>query len=158
MKKPLRDSQLEQLKNISIELAWFELEINENMANGYLDDVLKVTDEEGSYPIVPVLGKERLSLLVERVEAIGGDANVLVKEKNHVSYLIMGATDGTKSHSAAVKPWTGGNPLVSEFVKALKLMGGSVLIPGTDSMSVDMHEHDVAMEDVDLADYKVLTM
>ena len=60
-------ARLEALMKRRLALANFNIEVNENIAAGNVDDVLAVTNAAGEYPVVAALGCEPLSLLVERV-------------------------------------------------------------------------------------------
>lgn len=69
------------------ELNLFETRIDISMSMGLLDDVLTVRDEQGNCPIVVALGEEKLYFLVERVKAIGGCANILIKMGDQVTMI-----------------------------------------------------------------------
>lgn len=57
----------------------FRHEVNLNLANGALSDVdLAVTSDDGGHPVVVALEEERLSVVLGRVRAVGGFANLFV--------------------------------------------------------------------------------
>ena len=58
-------ARLEALMKRRLALANFNIEVNENIAAGNVDDVLAVTNAAGEYPVVAALGCEPVSLLVE---------------------------------------------------------------------------------------------
>lgn len=134
----------------------FEMEVNANIASGSLDDFSWVEDAEGSCPIVVALGEEPLSLLVERITAEDGLANVFVKEGERVSMLVS-TPGGTEVHPGSVdlsnpKEWANGNAPVSEFLDYLRLQKDGVVMPPrlplTNELKLSMLNDDVTMEEV----------
>lgn len=65
--------------------------VNEKIADGDFDSIMKVVDEDGSFPVVTVLSDEPVSILEELVNAIGGRANVFIFDGDNISYM---AVDG----------------------------------------------------------------
>ena len=67
--------------------------VDEKIADGDFDGIMKVVDEDGSFPVVAILSDESVSMLEEQVNAIGGRANVFISgEDGEISYM---AVDGT---------------------------------------------------------------
>lgn len=63
----------------------FRREVDWNLAVGALADVdLPVTDDEGASPVVVAFDDERYSVLLGRVRAVGGYANVFAKGQGGV--------------------------------------------------------------------------
>lgn len=67
--------------------------VDEKIADGDFDGIMKVVDEDGSFPVVAILSDESVSMLEEQVNAIGGRANVFISDEDgEISYM---AVDGT---------------------------------------------------------------
>lgn len=63
----------------------FRREVNHNLAFGALANVdLPVTGDDGCCPVVVALENERLSVVLGRLRAVGGFANLFVKGKGRV--------------------------------------------------------------------------
>lgn len=77
------------------ELDVFRREIDRSLAVGHLADaVLEVVDVEGRSPVVVALEHERLPVLLRRIEAVGGYANVFVKTGSGVRRVSVMDVDG----------------------------------------------------------------
>ncbi|SKU56834.1 Uncharacterised protein [Mycobacteroides abscessus subsp. massiliense] len=67
------------------ELDAFRREVNLNIAFGALADIdLPVTSDDGGFPVVVALGGERLSVVLGRLRAVGGYANLIVRGDGQV--------------------------------------------------------------------------
>jgi hypothetical protein len=63
----------------------FRREVDWNLACGCLAEYeLPVTSDEGGHPVVVAFDSERLSVLLGRIRAVGGYANVFVRGRNGV--------------------------------------------------------------------------
>lgn len=63
----------------------FRREVNSNLAYGVLADVdLPVTNDDGGCPVVVALEDERLSVVLGRLRAVGGFANLFVRGEGRV--------------------------------------------------------------------------
>jgi hypothetical protein len=63
----------------------FRREVNRNLAFGALADVeLPVTSDDGGCPVVVALEEERLSVVLGRLRAVGGFANLFVRGQGRV--------------------------------------------------------------------------
>lgn len=157
MSKELQNSQLMQLAMRYAKLTAFQMSINGNIAEGYLDGLLKVQDDNGDYPIVTALGEEPLSLLIERCQAIGGNANIFVLADKGVRY-ITAQTDGPESvEEDAVdlsdpEQWENGNADISVFVDLLLREKKPIKLPGSLPCSLDMYKADVKLKKDEDAD------
>lgn len=75
-------------EEISHRLDQFRSEINYNLALGILaNEQLPVVDDRGEVPVVAALGGERLAVLLRRVAAVGGYANVFIDNGDAVRVL-----------------------------------------------------------------------
>lgn len=63
--------------------------INEKIANGDFDDIMKIVDEDGSFPVVTMLSDDSLSMLEEHLKPFGGRANVFIFDGDRISYLAL---------------------------------------------------------------------
>lgn len=160
MSNVLQNSQLTQLTKRYAKLSIFQMLIDEDIGEGYLDNLLKIQDDNGDYPIITALGVEPLSLLVERCQAIGGDANIFVLTHKGVRY-ITAHTDGPRSvDEIAVdlsdfEQWKNGNADISAFIDVLLREGKPVTLPGELPCSLDMYNADVKLREKDEVDYLV---
>lgn len=63
----------------------FRRQVNSSIAYGALADVeLPVTSDDGGSPVVVALGDEPLSLVLGRLRAVGGFANLFVRDGDRV--------------------------------------------------------------------------
>lgn len=63
----------------------FRREVNHNLAYGPMADVeLPVTSDDGGCPVVVALDSERLSVVLGRLRAVGGFANLFVRGEGRV--------------------------------------------------------------------------
>ncbi|BBZ30694.1 hypothetical protein MMAD_49890 [Mycolicibacterium madagascariense] len=63
----------------------FRMEVDWNLACGCLAEYeLPVTSDEGGHPVVVAFDSERLSVLLGRIRAVGGYANVFVRGRSGV--------------------------------------------------------------------------
>ncbi|BDR53507.1 hypothetical protein KIM372_14140 [Bombiscardovia nodaiensis] len=129
MNETLSGASLSARENMNRELDSFEAEINRSIGHGAMDQVMVIHDEEGGYPVVVALGKEPLVLLVERITAIGGLANVFVKEDARVTYLSVRPVASWQAESTSGErvldlsegsEWTSGNAEISMLLDALR--------------------------------------
>lgn len=144
--------QLEALVQPRLELANFNIEVNANIAAGNVDGVLTVTNENGEYPIVAALGCEPLSLLVERISALGGNANVFVKGKDGISFIIAERYTG-KGHPVDLSDtdeWGSGMSDIDMFLDYLRLQCDGVImpnrLPGDTELSLNLSSTSVQLE------------
>lgn len=146
--------QLEALIERRWELANFNIEVNANIAAGNVDDVLAVTDENGEYPVVTALGCEPLSLLVERVSAIGGRANVFVKGRDRVSFIAADRYEGNGNpvDLSDTDEWESGSSDIDMFLDYLRMQHDGVImpdrLPGNDEVSMSLSDKQVRLEKV----------
>ncbi len=152
MSKQSAVAQLEALIKRRIELANFNIEVNENIAAGNVDGMLKVKDANGEYPIVVALGYEPLSLLVERISSIGGIANVFVKRKDCVSMIVAERPNG-KGHPedlSNIDEWESGASDIDMFLEYLRLRKDGVIVPdrlpGNNEFSLNISNAAVDLE------------
>ena len=146
--------QFEALVERRLELANFNIEVNANIAAGNVDDVLAVTDENGEYPIVTALGREPVSLLVERVSAIGGRANVFVKGMDRVSFITADryGGKGNPADLSDIDEWESGSSDIDMFLNYLRTQRDGVImpdrLPGNDEVSMSLSDKQVRLEKV----------
>ncbi len=77
------------------ELDAFRQEVDRSLAVGRFAEVeLEVVDVEGRSPVVVALEDERLPVLLRRIEAVGGYANVFVKTRDGVRRVSVMNVDG----------------------------------------------------------------
>lgn len=70
------------------QLEQFRREVDVNLERGALVDFkFPVTGDDGSFPIVVAFADEPVSALTERIQAIGGYANVFVKDGQRVRFV-----------------------------------------------------------------------
>ena len=70
------------------QLEQFRREVDVNLERGALVDFkFPVTGDDGSFPIVVAFADEPVSALTERIQAIGGYANVFVKDGGGVRFV-----------------------------------------------------------------------
>lgn len=156
MNKQSAEEQLEALAKRRIELANFNIEVNENIAAGNVDDKLVVMDANGEYPIVVALGYEPLSLLVERISAIGGVANVFVKRKDCVSMIVAARPNGKGNPAdlSDIDEWESGSSDIDMFLEYLRLHKDGVImpdrLPGSNEFSLNISNATVNLEEVPL--------
>lgn len=113
----------------------FRMEVNRALAIGeFADTELSVVDENGNRPVVVALGEERLSVLLRRVENVGGYANVFVQYGDVVRRLavmdVLGALDVREADdmtSKAEQP--SANSTVGAFVSYLAQRKSGILLP-----------------------------
>ena len=114
------------------ELNLFETRIDISMSMGLLDDVLTVRDEQGNCPIVVALGEEKLYFLVERVKAIGGCANILIKMGDQVTMIASEHFNGGTSDAedlSDISEWENGDTTIAMFVTYLRTKPNGVIMP-----------------------------
>ncbi|MDR6172599.1 MULTISPECIES: hypothetical protein [unclassified Curtobacterium] len=117
------------------ELDAFRAEINRSLAVGDFAAVeLEVVDVEGRTPVVVALADERLPVLLRRIEAVGGYANVFVKTGSGVRRVAVMDVDGALDvrsaddmRSAAEQPSS--DSTVGAFVDYLAHRVGGVVLP-----------------------------
>ena len=163
MSKELQNSQYEQLIKRHIKLLSFQSAINDSIAEGYLDDMLKVQDGNGDYPIVAALGEEPLSLLVKRCRAIGGNANIFVLTDKGTRYITARTNESGSSEEEVLDlsdsgQWENGNADISFFVEWLLRQEKPVKLPGTLPCSLDMYNPDVKLKKDDDEDNLVSSL
>lgn len=145
--------QLEALMKRRIELANFNVEVNENIADGNIDSVLAAKNADGEYPVVTALGCEPLSLLVERIRALGGVANVFVKGKRGVSFIIATKPTGKGNpvDLSDIDDWGSGSADIDMFLDYLHMQKDGVIIPnrlpGGDELSLNISAATVKMRE-----------
>ncbi|UBQ01833.1 MULTISPECIES: hypothetical protein [Curtobacterium] len=77
------------------ELDAFRREVDRSLAVGRFAEIeLEVVDVEGRSPVVVALEDERLPVLLRRIEAVGGFANVFVKTRDGVRRVSVMDVDG----------------------------------------------------------------
>ncbi|MDP9735050.1 MULTISPECIES: hypothetical protein [unclassified Curtobacterium] len=77
------------------ELDAFRQEVDRSLAVGRFAEIeLEVVDVEGRSPVVVALEDERLPVLLRRIEAVGGFANVFVKTRDGVRRVSVMDVDG----------------------------------------------------------------
>ncbi|BDR53661.1 hypothetical protein KIM372_15680 [Bombiscardovia nodaiensis] len=131
MKKQLPERSKSQYKYYK-KLQKFDALIGEYLALGDLDDALSVTDAGGGYPVVVALGEEPLYYLLERVDAIGGNANVFVNYKNHLEVLSTRRVDAVPAGQVDMSDsdeWENGDASVGAFVYYLTQHSEGVCTP-----------------------------
>lgn len=163
MSKELQNSQFEQLMVSYAKLSAFQMLINDNVAQGYLDDILQVKDENGGYPIVAALGEEPLSLLIERCQAIGGDANILVLTKDGTRYITSEKDDSESPAEEDIDlsdagQWENGNSEIEFFADWLLQCGKPVTLPGSLPCSLDVYSTNVKLKKDDDEDSMVSSL
>ena len=127
-----------------IELANFNIEVNENIAVGNIGDALVAKNADGEYPIVTALGCEPLSLLIERVRALGGIANVFVKGKAGVSFIIATkfTGEGDPVDLSDIDAWRSGSSDIDMFLDYLRMQKDGVImpnrLPGEEELSLNL--------------------
>lgn len=137
------------------ELADFRMQVNDNLANGELDEFLTVQDSNGEYPVVIALGYEPLALLVERVSAEDGVANIFIKGRNGVSLITsqrhMEMNDEIEDLSDLTE-WHSGEADIDMFVDYLRMQKHGVLmpdhLPNTPEFNLNLRNDSVPMNDV----------
>ncbi|MDY6810171.1 MAG: hypothetical protein SW127_14300 [Actinomycetota bacterium] len=73
------------MSDLPARLDKFRNEVNWNLAWGALaDEALAVTSDEGGCPVVVALEEETMSLVFERLRAVGGAANLFVRGDGQV--------------------------------------------------------------------------
>lgn len=146
----LKQKQLAELAKRRAELAEFEMQVNDNLTNGKLDELLTVQDPNGEYPVVIALGHEPLALLLERVSAEGGAANIFIKGRNGVSFLTSQRraekNDEIKDPSDPTE-WHSGEADIAKFIDQLRMQKRGVLIPSTE-FNLNLRNDSVPMNDV----------
>ncbi|ANU43125.1 hypothetical protein [Bifidobacterium animalis] len=112
----------------------FEASFDDEMLDGRFDKLMPVEDKYGNKPIVLALSEEPLHLLVDRVRAVGGNANVFVREGNHI--ISISAKDDSNPSVASENwadenDWESGSSPISLFIHALKQHPNGIQIPST---------------------------
>ena len=70
-------------------LDWFRRQINRALALGTMGDFdLPVSTEDGSCPVVVALEDEPISVVLDRLTAVGGHANLFVGGTSEVRVLL----------------------------------------------------------------------
>lgn len=110
----------------------FEASFDDEMLDGRFDKLMPVEDKYGNKPIVLALSEEPLHLLVDRVRAVGGNANVFVREGNHI--ISISAKDDSNPSVASENwadenDWESGSSPISLFIHALKQHPNGIQIP-----------------------------
>lgn len=157
MSKESRNSHLKQLITRHINLVSFQSVINDNIAEGYLDTLLRIQDSNGDYPIVTALGEEPLSLLIERCQAIGGNANIFVLTGKETRYITAqmnysGSVEEEVLDLSDPEQWENGNADISVFVDVLLREKKPIKLPGSLPCSLDVYNADVKLKRKDRKD------
>lgn len=133
MNDSLSKLQSDAQKNLRIKLARFESEVNYNIAYGAVSDKLPVVTEDGYAPVVACLAEEPLRLMLARVKAVGGAANIFIEQDDGVCLLVArsvaikraGVTDMSNPNS-----WENGEGSIGLFLEVLDgCNGGEVYLP-----------------------------
>ena len=140
------------------QLSMFEMEVDANIASGGLDDLLVVSDADGSSPVVSALAQEPLSLLLERISAIGGSANIFIRERESVAMLVSTVSrDGGNSRENVADlsdqhEWLNGNATIGTFLDYLRTQPHGVRMPASlpyqRDLDVSVSENSVEMDSV----------
>lgn len=144
--------QLEALMKRRIELANFRIEVNQNLARGEFDHMLVVKDEHGEYPVVTALGNEPLSLLLERVSALGGRANIFVKGSEGVSFILADyPEDGVQPLDLSDgAQWASGESAIDIFLQYLRTQKNGIAMPDClpdSGLSISVKKDSLQMEE-----------
>ena len=152
MKNELRKSQLRQLFDRAARLCVFQSTVSDSISDGYLDDMLTVTDDNGDYPIVCALGEEPLSLLIERCSAIGGDANIFVHGAKGVS-LLASRSGSSQLPTAKIvdladpEEWQNGDAAIDLFLEYLALSESKIAkVPGSLPCTLDLYNEEIQLK------------
>lgn len=129
------ESQRQQLNALikrRLELIEFEAEINYNLAHGDADKYLSDPDLNGEYPVVVALDIEPLTLLAERVQAVGGAATVFVRRADGVAVLTAGrgtCLDVPEALDLSHEEWHSGAATIGMFLSLLERHQHGVILP-----------------------------
>lgn len=151
MKNELRKLQSVQLFDRAARLCVFQSTVSESISDGYLDNMLTVRDDNGDYPIVCALGEEPLGLLIERCDAIGGDANVFVHGAKGVSFLSSRSgsfqlPDAKIVDLADSEEWQNGNAAIDLFLEYLALSESKIAeVPGSLPCTLDLYNEEIQL-------------
>lgn len=111
-------------------LAFFESEVRYNVAFGIAGDDLDIVDSDGYTPVVACLEEEPLRLMLARVRAVGGSANVFIKRAGGVclitSRCVSDRKDGVEDLSDK-REWASGEASISTFLDYLDLCSGKAM-------------------------------
>lgn len=95
-----------------------------------LDEYLKVSADNGEYPVVTALESENLYFLNQRVTAVGGVANIFVDRGDRVSVLYAEDSNGKPSGAVDLSSgWENGDSTVGLFLDYLAMNPDGVIIP-----------------------------
>lgn len=127
------------MSTITDRLDEFRQSILLNLGTGALRNTrLPVVDAQGQHPIVAALAEERLAVLLRRVQAVGGFANVFVFDAIDDTVQLVpfidrrsaiSADDAEDLTSAADRP--AANATVGMFLSYLRLKPHGVLLPAS---------------------------
>ena len=117
-----------ELRNLATRLESFEDAVNFGIATGELRQDLAVKDENGSFPVVSALGEERYTRLQERVDAIGGKANVFVIIGHSVTSMTATMLGGTMDDTD-VNVIHDSDMTVAQFVDRVGTSSRAVVVP-----------------------------
>lgn len=117
-----------------LELDRFRREVSLGLALGPEADLtLPVVDDLGQSPVVVALGSERLAVLLRRVQAVGGYANVFVQREAGVAVLAFlrasGAVDPASAEDMSGAERPSGKATVDLFVEYLLARPDGILLP-----------------------------
>jgi hypothetical protein len=116
------------------ELDRFRWEVSHALALGRLSEVeLPVVDIRGQSPVVVALGEERLAVLLRRVQAVGGYANVFVRRESGTSLVAFldasGALDPQSAEDMSGSERPSADATVDLFVEYLLARPQGILLP-----------------------------
>lgn len=155
MKEQSVQEQLKELVKRRAELSDFRMQVNDNLVNGDLDEFLTVRDSNGEYPVVIALGREPLALLVERVSAEDGMANIFIKGRNGVSFITSQRCvelNNEIEDLSNLDEWYSGESDIDLFVDYLRMQKHGVImpdhLPNTTEFNLNLCNDSVPMNDV----------
>lgn len=116
-----------------MQLDEFRRIVNWNLACGTLVDLdLPVTSDDGGYPVVVALDGEPLRVLLARLRAVGGFANLFVWSDEHVHLVSVidnrCAIAEADDHLSALPERPGANATVGMFLEYLALCPRGVVL------------------------------
>ena len=117
------------------ELDAFRAEVSRSLAVGDLANVeLEVVDVDGRTPVVVALEDERLPVLLRRIEAVGGYANVFVRTRAGIGRIAVMDVEGALDVRSAddmrpVAEQPSPDSTVGTFIEYLEHRAGGVVLP-----------------------------
>jgi hypothetical protein len=117
------------------ELDVFRVVVDRELAYGaFADEDLPVVNDDGDAPVVVSLDEERLSVLLRRIENVGGYANVFVRSASRIRRFsvlnVAGALDVRDAEDlTAVTDQPNGNSDVGTFVDYLERRPRGIVLP-----------------------------